>query len=257
MNTAIYTQSMGSQGVGFAVPSNVIASVYNQLISPAHAVVRGSIGISFSSNVRAAVTREYGFANGGVLVQEVKPANGPAAKAGLKFGDVILTLDGRPVKDGDSLVADISARKVGSTVQIGLLRDGNKMTLPVQIADRTKLFADNGNPSDDAAAALAQSDAGESKLGITVTTLPSAISSKLGVKGGVIVSNVRPGSFADELNITKGTVITAINRHPITDEASYRAIVSALKSGDDVVFELRFTDPGAPTSPAITGDKLP
>jgi len=256
MNTAIYTQSMGSEGVGFAMPSNVIANVYNDLISPAHAVVRGSIGISFPPAVQAAVAREYGFTNGGVMVEDVNPPNGPAAKAGIKHNDVIVSLDGKPVKDGDQLVADISARKVGSTVQIGLLRDGNKMTLPVTIADRAKLFADNGSQNDDNTGP-AESDAGESKLGITVTAIPNAITSKLGIKGGVIVNRVRPGSFADEINVTQGTLILAINKHPITDEASYRAIVSGLKSGDDVVFEVRPTGEGASNSNSLVGGTLP
>ncbi|HWB33124.1 MAG TPA: trypsin-like peptidase domain-containing protein [Acidobacteriaceae bacterium] len=256
MNTAIYTQSMGSQGVGFAMPSNIIAKVYNDLISPAHAVVRGSIGISFQGSVAPAVTRVYGFANGGVLVEEVRPSSGPAAKAGIKAGDVIVSLDGKPVKDGDQLVADISARKVGSTVQIGVLRDGKNMTLPVVIADRAKLFADNGSESDDNSGPT-QSDVGQGKLGITVSALPANIASRIGVKGGVVVNTVRPGSFADELNITQGTIITAINRHPVTDEASYRAIVSDLKSGQDVAFEVRSADAGAGGGPAVIGGTLP
>ncbi len=257
MNTAIYTQSTGSEGVGFAMPSNVIVGVYNDLISPSHAVVRGSIGISFQGNVPAAVTREYGFPSGGVLVNEIRPANGPAARAGIKPMDVIVSLDGKSVKDGDALVADISARKVGSNVQVGIVRDGKPMTLTVGIADRAKLFADNGDPGAAAAAALAESDAGQGKLGITVQAVPGTVASKLGIKGGVIVSSVRPGSFADELNITQGTVITAINRHAITDEASYRAIVTALKTGDDVVFELRSSDAGNAGGSYVTGGTLP
>ncbi len=256
MNTAIYTQSMGSEGVGFAMPSNIIVNVYNDLISPSHAVVRGSIGISFQGNVSASVTREYGFPNGGVLVSEVRPPNGPAAKAGIKPDDVIVSLDGKPVKDGDALVADISARKVGSTVQVGLLREGKNLTVPVGIADRAKLFADNGQTAGDDASP-ADSDPGEGKLGITVQALPGNVASKLGVKGGVVVASVRPGSFADELNITRGDVITAINRRPITDESSYRAIVSGLKSGDDVVFEVRSSQAGAGSSPIIIGNPLP
>ncbi len=255
MNTAIYTQSMGSQGVGFAMPSNIIANIYNMLISPDHKVVRGSIGISFQGAESSAVSRVYGFANGGVLVNAVTPS-GPAAKGGVKPGDVIVAIDGKPVKDGDQLVADISSRKVGSNVQLGLLRNGEKQTVSVGIADRAKLFADNGKPDDDNAAP-AESDAGEGKLGITVTAIPANLATKLGVKGGVIVNNVRPGSFADEINLTKGTVITEINRHAITDEGSYRSIVSGLKSGDDVAFVVRGSGSVANAGPSYVGGTLP
>ncbi len=256
MNTAIFTQSAGSQGVGFAMPSNIIANVYNMLISPDHKVIRGSIGISFQSTPPAsAVGRVYGFANGGVRVATVTP-NGPAAKGGVKPDDVIVAIDGKSIKDGDELVADISARKVGSSVQLGILRNGAKQSVNVAIADRAKLFADVGNQNDDSAAPT-ESDAGEGKLGITVTALPASISSKLGIKGGVIVSNVRPGSFADEINLTKGTVIVEINKHSITDEASYRSIVSGLKSGDDVVFAVRSTTAGANAGNTLIGDRLP
>jgi serine protease Do len=255
MNTAIYTQSMGSQGVGFAMPSNVIASIYNMLISPDHKVVRGSIGISFQGAESSAVSRVYGFTSGGVLVNTVTP-NGPAAKGGVKPFDVIVSIDGKPVKDGDELVADISARKVGSTVQLGLLRNGNKQSVTVGIADRAKLFAENGNQNDENSAP-AQSDAGEGKLGITVSQLPSNLASKLGVKGGVIVNSVRPGSFADEINLAKGTVITEINKQAITDQAAYQSIVSGLKSGSDVVFVVRFTGSGSAGGPTIVGGTLP
>ncbi len=255
MNTAIYTQSMGSQGVGFAMPSNVIANVYNMLIGPEHKVIRGSIGISFQGAESSAVSRVYGFASGGVLVNTVTPT-GPAAKGGVKPGDVIVAIDGKPVKDGDQLVADISARKVGSTVQLGLLRNGDKQNVTVGIADRAKLFADVGKPIDDDATPV-QSDAGEGKLGITVTALPANIVSKMGIKGGVIVNSVRPGSFADEINLTKGTVIVEINKHLITDEASYRSIVSGLKSGEDVVFVVRGTGGGANSGNSYVGGTLP
>jgi serine protease Do len=256
MNTAIITQSSGSNGVGFAMPSNTIASVYNMLISPDHKVTRGSIGISFPSAVPAAVTRIYGFANGGVLVEEVRPADGPAAKAGIKPGDIIVSIDGKPVKDGDALVADISTRKVGSTVQLGILRNGSKENLTVGIADRAKLFADNGNQNDNNATPV-ESDAGESKLGIKVDTVPAQISSKLGIHGGVLVTSVRPGSFADETDIPRGTVILEINKKPITDKSDYDAIVNGLKSGQDVAFKVRLQGPNAPAGDSYRGGTLP
>jgi serine protease Do len=236
MNTAIYTQSMGSQGVGFAMPANIIANVYNMLIGPEHKVVRGSIGIQFQTAQSSAVGRVYGFTNG-VIVGVVTP-NGGAAKAGLQAGDVLVSIDGRNIKDGDDLVNDISARHVGSTVKIGYMRDGKQNTANVVIGDRAKTYADITGQQDEPAAPQ-EADAGEGKLGITVAAIPPAIVAKTGIKGGVIITNVRPGSFADEIGLGKSAIITAINRKPVTDEASYRAIVSTLKSKDDVVFVIQ------------------
>ncbi len=254
MNTAIYTSSMGSQGVGFAMPSNIIANVYNMLIGPEHKVVRGSIGIQFQPALSSAVQRMYGFQNG-VMVSTVTPGAG-AAKAGLQPNDIIVSIDNRPIKDGDDLVADISARKVGTTVKLGYIRDGKQESANVAINDRAKLYAnlDNGAEADNDQ--TQESDAGQGKLGITVTGVPATVATKLGVKGGVVVTSVRPGSFADEISISKGLIITAINKKPIADEAGYRAIVSSLKSGDDVVFVVRFPS-GANKGNSYLGGTLP
>jgi serine protease Do len=234
MNTAIYTSSMGSMGVGFAMPANTIVNVYNMLIGPEHKVVRGSIGISFQSATSSAVGRVYGFKNG-IIVSTVTP-NGGAAKAGIKAGDVIVSIDGRQIKDGDDLVNDISARKVGSTVKLGYLREGKQNTADVTIGDRAKTYADLAGENDNDDNTPQESDAGQTKLGITVSAIPPAVAQKSGMSRGVIVTAVRPGSFADEIGLNKGAIITEINRKPVTDEASYRAIVSSLKSKDDVVF---------------------
>ncbi len=236
MNTAIYTQSAGSEGIGFAMPSNILINVYNMLIGPEHKVTRGSIGIQFQAAQSSAVARQYGFANGGVLISSVTP-NGPASKAGLLSGDVIVAVDGAPIKDGDELVNIISAKRPGSTVKLTYLRGGKRETAEVGIADRDKLFADLDNPGDDSSPD--QSDVGQNKLGITVQPTSQSVASKLGIKGGVTITAVKPGSFADTINLPQGVVITEINRKPVTDEASYRAIVTALKSGEDVVFVVR------------------
>ena len=237
MNTAIYTQSAGSEGIGFAMPSNILINVYNMLIGPEHKVIRGSIGIQFQAAQSSAVGRMYGFANGGVLVSSVTP-NGPAAKAGLQPKDVIVAVDGASIKDGDALVAIISAKHPGSTVNLTYLRNGKRETATVGIADRAKLFADLDNAGGDDNTPD-QSDVGQSKLGISVQATSPALAKKLGVPGGVTVTSVKPGSFADNINLAQGVVITEINRKPVTDEASYRAIVTSLKSGEDVVFVIR------------------
>jgi serine protease Do len=236
MNTAIFTQSMGSQGVGFAMPANTIATVYNMLIGPEHKVVRGSIGIQFQQAQSSAVGRVYGFSNG-VMVGVVTP-NGGAAKAGIQAGDVIISVDGRNIKDGDDLVNDISARRVGSTVKLGYLRDGKLNAVNVTIGDRAKTYASIAGEEDETPGPQ-EADAGQGKLGITVTAIPPSVSAKIGIKSGVIVTSVRPGSFADEIGLGKGAVITAINKKPVTDESSYRIIVGSLKSKDDVVFVIQ------------------
>ena len=252
MNTAIYTQSQGSEGVGFAMPANILAKVYNDLIGPHHKVVRGSIGVTFQAATSSAVSRIYGFQSGGVIINTVTPGKG-AAKAGLKPGDILTTIDGRQIKDGDDLVGDISVRSVGSTVSIGYLRDGKKMTASVLIGDRADLSADIAG-GDKEPEQTQESDAGQAKLGITVQALPAARASKLNVQGGVMVTAVTPGSFADEIGLGRGALIIEINRQPVTDEASYRAIVSKIKTGDDVVFVIR--DPTGKNGSSYVGGTL-
>ena len=237
MNTAIYTQSMGSQGVGFAMPSNILAKVYNDLIGPTHKVIRGSIGIQFQAQQNSAVSRVYGFQSGGVMVGSVVP-NAGAAKAGLKPGDILVSIDGRHIKNGDDLVQDISGRKVDSSVTIGYLRDGKQMSTSVQIGDRAKIYADlagNQQPQPDQPT---PPDAGQTKLGITVSAVPPAAASKMSI-AGVTITAVTPGSFADDIGLTQGDVVTEINKIPVTDMGSYNRIVSQLKPGDDVVFVVR------------------
>jgi serine protease Do len=254
MNTAIYTQSMGSEGVGFAMPSNVVASVYNMLIGPEHKVTRGSIGIQFQSRQSASVGRIYGFQSG-VIISAVTP-HAPAEKAGLQPGDVIYSIDGRNIKDGDDLVQDISARKIGSTAKIGYLRDGKKMTAEVGIADRTKTVSEvAGDTSPDNDSGPSAPDVGQNKLGITVAPVPPSMQTKLGIHGGVAVGSVRPGSFGEDVGLGRGLIILQINKKPIDSEATYRSIVGELKSGDDVVFVVHDAEKGGGDS--FLGGTLP
>ncbi len=253
VNTAIFTQSNGYMGIGFAMPSNTVVNVYNQLIGPDHKVVRGSIGISFQPVIPTAVAKMYG-ASSGVLISAVTPG-GPADKAGLKPNDVVVSVDGAAIKTGNDLVENISPRHPGSTVQIGYMRNGQKQTATVGIADRTKtvnsLTSDNGQNGPSEAPVP---NASQSKLGLTVADLPPNAPTGF---HGVVIQAVKPGSFADELTppIGQGVVIEAINKKPIHSKAEFDAVVSTLKSGDDVVFEFAFPRNGRQTS--LTGGTLP
>jgi serine protease Do len=238
MNTAIYTQSAGSEGIGFAMPSDTIASVYNMLIGPEHKVIRGSIGVQFQAAESSAVGRVYGFANGGVIVGLVVP-NGPAAKAGVQPQDIIVSVDGVQIKNGDELIAIVSAKHPGSTVKLGILRAKKNITLDVGITERSKLYANLNSGGGDESNGPDVPDVGQSKLGITVQPTSEATANHLHITGGVAVTGVKPGSFADTIGLFQGAVIVEINRKPVTDAGSYRAIVTALKPGEDVVFVVR------------------
>jgi serine protease Do len=246
VNTAIYTQSAGYQGIGFAMPSNTVINTYNQLIGPEHKVVRGSIGITFQPDLPSAVGRVYGFKSG-VLVSSV-PAGGPGDKAGLKAGDIITSIDGRNIKDGDDLVNEIAGRKPGTTVQLGYLRGGKSQTATVTIGDRSKVYAPTQATNNDDSQTPDQQSGSEIKLGLSVEDVPAQVASKTGIHG-VVVKGVKPGSFADEIGVLQGGVIVSVNKQKVGNVAEFRSAISGLKSGQDVVFEL--IDPRAPKSGSV------
>ncbi|MGD0628214.1 MAG: trypsin-like peptidase domain-containing protein [Terracidiphilus sp.] len=233
VNTAIYTQSAGYQGIGFAMPSNTVVEVYNDLISAGHKVTRGSIGIRFNQGLSGAVNRVYGFKNG-VLVQQIVHG-GPADKAGLRAGDIITTIDGRPIKDGDDLVNEITSRRPGSSIRLGYQRDGKSMDTTVTIGDLDSVFAEAANQQADSGGEN-QGDAGETKLGLVVRQESDSTLAKLKVPG-VVIQSVRSGSFADLQGLEPGLIIVRINKQPTGTKDQFDAVVGKIKTGDDVVFE--------------------
>jgi serine protease Do len=250
VNTAMLTQSNGYMGIGFAMPSNTVVNIYNQLIGPEHKVVRGSIGISFQPNISSAVAKMYD-AGTGVLISSVTPGKA-ADKAGLRPNDVILSVDGKPVKSGDAMVENITPRRPGTTVTIGYLRAGEKRTTTCTIDNRTDTVNVASDTSVDSAPGAP--NPGKAKLGLTVTDLPSDAPSGL---RGVVIQSVTPGSFADELNpqVGPGVVIEGVNRMPIKNTADFDAIVSHLKSGDSVVMQIVY--PNSSGQSTLTGDVIP
>jgi serine protease Do len=236
INTAIYTSGGGYQGVGFAMPSNTVVNVYNQLIGSEHKVSRGSIGVSFNAQPNPAVARVYGV-NSGVTVASITP-NGPADKAGLKTGDTIISVNGKQVKNGDELVADISSLKPGSMAKLGYIRNGKQETAEVTIADRAKIFANRlGGEQEEGEESQPQ----ESKFGITVRGITPEMASRYQLPNskGVWVQDVKPDSFGDTAGLSRGDVILEINKQPVNNEDDFRRIESQMKSGQDVVFLVR------------------
>ena len=254
INTAILTDTNAYAGVGFALPSNTVASVYNQLIGPEHRVSRGSIGIEFNAQENPAIARVYGV-NSGVTISNVV-AGSPAEQAGLKVGDTISSVDGRPVKNGDELVADIASRKPGAKITLGLIRGGKKQESTVTVADRAKLFASRlGEEEDNNDSSTPK----ESKLGLSVRAVTSDIADRLDIPAGkgVIVQDVKPGSFADDVGLSRGDVILEINKQPVNTEDDYTRISSTLKSGQDVVFLVRQRGAGRQDGTIFLAGTLP
>jgi serine protease Do len=243
VNTAIYTQTDGNEGIGFALPSNTVINVYNQLIGPDHRVVRGSIGIAFNAYQNSAVARVYGY-KAGVMISHVDPGQ-PAAEAGLKAGDAIVSVDGHAIANGDELVNIISSHKPGDKVDIGYMRNGQLMHTTVTIGDWEKVQAaaqasarENEGPEDHNAPGQSAT-----RMGVTVTDLPAGSPAGL---HGVLIQSVKPGSFAEQIGVGEfqGGVIVAVNRKPINNVQDFQQIMSGLHSGDDVVLEI--VDPQNP-----------
>ncbi|HET9306166.1 MAG TPA: Do family serine endopeptidase [Candidatus Sulfotelmatobacter sp.] len=236
INTAILSETNAYAGIGFALPSKTVVEVYNQLTGPEHKVSRGSIGIMFDAVENPAIARVYGSGSG-VTVSSVVPGS-PADQAGLKVGDTITTVDGKKVSKGSELVADIASRKPGSKVNLGFLRNGKQQDTAVTIADRAKLFAARlGEDQDNED----ENTPKQSKFGITVRKVTPEMADRLDMPAGkgVIVQDVKPNSFAEDVNLARGDIILEINKQPVNNEEEFSKIESSLKSGQDVVFLVR------------------
>src|SRR3984885_11869798 len=236
INTAILSETNAYAGVGFALPSKTVVDVYNQLTGPEHRVSRGSIGITFDAVENPAIARVYGLGSG-VTVSSVVPGS-PADQAGLKVGDTITTIEGEKVMKGNDLVSDIASRKPGSKVSLGFLRNGKTQDTTVTIADRAKLFAarlgeDQENGDDNTPK--------QSKFGVTVRKLTPEVADRLDLPSGkgVMVTDVKPNSFAEDIGLGRGDIILEINKHPVNGEDEFARVESSMKSGQDVVFLVR------------------
>jgi serine protease Do len=254
INTAILTDTNAYAGVGFALPSNTVVQVYNQLIGPDHRVSRGSIGIMFNAQENPAIARVYG-AGSGVTISDVT-AGSPAEQAGLKVGDTIISVDGKPVKNGDELVADIASRKPGSKVVLGFIRNNKKQEASVTVADRAKLFAARLGEDEESSG---QAGPKESKLGLSVRALTQEMADRLEVPAGkgVIVQDVKPGSFADDIGVARGDVILEINKQGVNSDDDFNRISSTLRTGQDVVFLVRQRGAGRQGGTVFLAGTLP
>jgi serine protease Do len=169
----------------------------------------------------------------------VEPGS-PAEKAGLKGGDVITSVNGKPVKNGNDLVNPIAQAPIGSKVKLNYVRDRSQKETTAVVEDRTRVFPTQAGRLNDQ-----PGESAPAEFGLRIDSLTPERASRVGMDGqrGVLVTEVDPASFADELQFNRGDVITEINHEAITSVEDYRKAVSKLKPGATVVFRvLRHSD---------------
>ena len=236
INTAIVSRSGAYEGLGFALPSNIAVDVYNQIIRNGR-VARGSIGIRFQADQDAAILRTYGAPDGGVLVGEVTPG-GPAEKAGIREEDVIVSIGGKKIADGDGLIQVVAATPVGDSTPVEVMRNGKKVALEVTIADRAELFAEELGIAE--AGPAEEPEDVKVDLGIAVQNLTKEQRAELEYEDddGVVVTEVELGSFAEDLGVLEGDIIVSVNRRPIASVSELRELREGLKPGDDIALKV-------------------
>jgi serine protease Do len=239
INTLIASRSGGFQGLGFAMPINTAAQVYNEIIKNGK-VTRGSIGVSFtpSDTDKARALLKANNATDGVFVQQVAPG-GPSEKAGIKDGDIITSINGKPVRDGNDLVNTVTATPVGNSLNIGVLRDGKRENFKVVVGDLAQVFPDrfgSGKAQDEPG----KVEGTQARFGMTIQNLTSAQRQNMGIKqdGGVQIATVEPNSFAEDIGLMGKDILMAINNQKVNSVDDVRRIQNTLKPGDAVALRI-------------------
>jgi serine protease Do len=218
-----------SAGVGFAIPSNMIKTMLPVLVRGGK-IVRGMLGVGIQDLTPALAEAFHVRGTKGALVSQVTK-DSPAAKAGLRPGDVIVRYDGKEVLDGNMLRNLVAATAPGTKVAVGVMRDGSERALEVTVGRQpTEAEARRPGPAERAADRLAS-------LGLSVHALTPDVAQQLGLQGekGVLVMAVEPGSPASEASLQPGDLIVEVNHAPVASVADLRR---ALGRGGNTVLLL-------------------
>lgn len=224
INTAIIAQA---QGIGFAIPINMAKEILSDLKTSGK-ITRGWLGVT-SQDITEDLQKTLKLKDrSGALVTEVLPGDA-AEKAGIKAGDVILGIDGKPAKDRRELIRMIAALRVGSKVGVQIIRDGKEMTLPLVVAERK-----DGQAQDPGGAVKEQLD-------MTVKEVTPEIARYIGLpeKTGVIVTDVKAGGPAEEAGLQPRDIILKINNMEIKGLKDYQAALTAGEKGNTLLMLVR------------------
>ena len=222
INTAIFSQSGGNIGIGFAIPTNSVKELLPQLKDKGR-VVRGYLGTTVQKITPEIADSMSLKQTRGALVADVMKGS-PAEKAGLKTGDIIVEFDRKEVKDSADLPTQAARVTPGTTVQIKVLRNGKEVTLPLTV----------GEMKDNEVVASTQ----ESDLGLSVQPLTPELAQRMDLDRteGLIITSVQRGSAAEEAGLRSGDLITQINRRPVKNLADYNRELAASDKGKSVLF---------------------
>ncbi len=231
LNTAIISGGGGgNQGVGFAVPINMAKAVMQEILQHGK-VVRGSIGVLIQP-MTPELAKSFGLTGQprGALVANVT-AGSPAERAGIKRGDVILELNGAPISDSRDLSLKVSMMAPGTAVKLKVFRDGQEQDIPVTLAELPA--------TPQAAGGAAQGGSQGPQLGMSVDQLTPQTARQLGLPAqttGVVVTEVKPASAAEEAGLRRGDVIQEVNRKPVVSTQQFRSAIQ--QAGNQAVLLL-------------------
>ena len=230
INTAIASRSGGSQGLGFAIPINMVKTVMDALIKDGK-VSRGFLGITLGGEVDKTMAKALGMSSPvGFVVGDVEP-EGPAAKAGLQGGDVVLSLNGEPVKEWLDFRVAIAGFPPGSEIELEIFRDGEKKQIQVELGSR----------DDETVASVDESDVEtlREELGFSVSDLNDSFRSEFQIRSdinGVIVTEIDQTSLAYRQGLRNGDLITVISGERVESvQQFYDTMISFRDAGEEVL----------------------
>jgi serine protease Do len=224
INTAIVAQG---QGIGFAIPINMAKTILNDLKTKGK-VTRGWLGISVQDLTEDIAKNLNLKSRAGALVSDVFKGD-PADKAGIKVGDIIIEINGKPVKDTQELLLTIASYTVNEKISVRVIRDGKEINLRVAVAER----------KDGREAPATERTSGH--FGISAQDITDQMGRQLGIpkESGVIVTDIEPGSAADEARIQPGDIIAQVNRVSIRSMAEYTREISKAAEGKGVTLLIK------------------
>ena len=226
INSQIYTRSGGSIGLSFAIPIEVARDVAQQLRTTG-SVVRGWLGVGIQ-DVDRNLAESFGLDRPmGALISQLEPG-GPAEKAGIKVGDVIVELDGREIGESADLPHVVGLIKPDTEVGVKLFRDGKPRNLRVTV----------GKLGGEEPVNIASTDAGSDRIGLDVEDLTDQQKARMRLAGGVVVRSVAPGKAAARAGLMPGDIIAQVGNQPVRDGADFEEIVDALPANVHVPLRL-------------------